>query len=169
MNAELIDWAEDQIYGPGIDSTSRPYALADAMENAETAEQVWVLFNRGWPSCDAMRPDVLANIMKVLVAQQRLGTDYLDAENQAFFDGLPEVVTIYRGAVPARRLGIAWTTDIEVAREFALGHRGIRPFGSMIYRTEIAKTDIFTVSVEREESEVIIDPRIIKNMMQQQP
>lgn len=163
-NEEMIEWAEGFLYGPGIDSWSRPDALADALEEAETPEQVWVLFNRGWASCDAVSPYTAVGILKVLNAQPDRGTDYLSGDCRAFYDQLPDLITIYRGAPPARRLGMAWTTDFETARQFAIGHRGIRVPGGRVYRTQIVKTDVLSVSQDRDEKEIIIDPATVRDL-----
>jgi len=163
---DYTEWAIDRLFGPGIDSNQRAFALADELEAATAPEQVWALFHTGWPGCGAVPHYVIRDVLKVLKAQPRPGTEFLDGDAQRFFDSLPETVIIYRGASPDRRLGMAWTTDILVAKDFAIGHRNVAVEGGLVYRAEIPKSAILTVVVDREESEIIIDPDIITDTME---
>lgn len=154
----MRDWAADKLFAIGIDSDIRPYALADYIEQAETAEQAWTLFNVGWPSCDAISPRVIDDIMKVLLAFEAKGTEFLTGKDQQFFDSLLSRVVVYRGASRFLRGGISWTTDIAIAREFAEGHRGIYVPEPVIFQRTVKKSDILTVCMDREESEIILKP-----------
>jgi hypothetical protein len=53
---------------------------------------------------------------------------------------------------------LSWTTDVNVAREFARGHRGIEPDDPVVVRAHIPAPAIFTVLVGRQESEIVLDP-----------
>jgi hypothetical protein len=47
--------------------------------------------------------------------------------------------------------------DVNVAREFARGHRGIEPDDPVMVRAHIPAPAIFTVLVGRQESEIVLD------------
>lgn len=160
-NDEILDWAISRIAGPYIDSYNRPMALANALEEAPTPAHVWGTLEAGLPGCDRMPDEVEGDILAVLKAQPLRGVELLNDLNQKFFDSLPDVITIYRGADKIRSLGMAWTTDIEVARLFAKGHRGYRVPDGRIVQTTIRKCDILTVLQDREESTIIVDPWLI--------
>jgi hypothetical protein len=64
------------------------------------------------------------------------------------------------GIVPRIEGAISWTTDKEIARTFACGHRGIRNPDPVIAVATIVKADIFAATNERRESEVLCLPRV---------
>jgi hypothetical protein len=157
--AEMIDRAIAVLFAPGVDSDLRPYALVDGIEKAATPSAAWQIFQRGWTCCDAVSPRVIDDIMKVLLATSARGTDFLKGKDREFYDSLPTKVTVYRGAPRGSRGGISWTTDIAIAREFAEGHRGMYVPDGVIFERVIKKSDILTVSMDRDESEIILKPR----------
>ena len=158
---EILDWAASRVVGPHIDSYNRPMALAEALKEAPTPAHVWVTFEVGLSGCDRMPDEVESDILDVLMAQPLPGVEQLNGLNQTFFDSLPDVITIFRGAQPNRSLGMSWTTDIMVASLFARGHRGYRVPDGRIVQTTIRKCDILTVSQDRGESTIVVDPWMI--------
>jgi hypothetical protein len=89
---------------------------------------------------------------------------FINPEDRAFYDGLPERVTVFRGCGRRRVRGMPWTTDRERAVFFARGGRFPSPPDPVIACAEVAKADLFFVSVARKESEVILDPYSIKRL-----
>lgn len=77
---------------------------------------------------------------------------------RAFFDGLPDPIRVYRGCSRQHVMGIAWTTDRDVAKGFAQGHRGIPVPDAIIAEADIPKSAVFAIFLERDESEVLLNP-----------
>lgn len=85
--------------------------------------------------------------------------------NQIIYDTEKElkanqkVFTIFRGQDEDGTLGIAWTTDIEVAQRFAAG-AGTRQRNrqGIVYKAKIKRQHILAYLTGRNESEVIVNP-----------
>ena len=148
------EWAFSALCGPGVSSTNRADVIADILEAfALPSSHQWAAFHEGWTMCDAVTPEQVERIFSCFTFDT-LGTAHLAAEERAFFDGLPEVVEVFRGASPDRKRGYAWTTDEAVAGRFAKGHRGIPVRNGTIYRATIEKARIWTVFTDRGEAEI---------------
>jgi len=152
------EWALSALCGPGVSSTNRADVIADIVEAfVLPSSYQWAAFHEGWTMCDAVTPQQVERIFACFTFDT-LGTAHLAREEQAFFDNLPEVVEVFRGAPPDRKRGYAWTTDEAVAERFARGHRGIPVRGGTIYRATIEKPRIWTVFTERGEGEIFSAP-----------
>ena len=87
----------------------------------------------------------------------------MDAEERARLQSLDDPVTIYRGVTSynARNVkALSWTLDENVARWFAsrFGEQG------RVYQAQIAKDDILAIFTGRNESEVIVDPKQLREI-----
>jgi hypothetical protein len=69
---------------------------------------------------------------------------------------LPDRVTIYRGQDDGKSLGLSWTTDWEVAKGFAEGHRGKNHPNPRILSLEVTRDKIAFLCNDREESEIVL-------------
>jgi hypothetical protein len=123
----------------------------------ETPEIFWPIFIDNWSSCDAAW-----EWQRVLIPIfQRVGPYPLGNVDAFWWDDLPDQLTLYRGADRSRIEGaVSWTTDKEIARRFACGHRGIRNPDPVIAVATIAKADIFAATNDRNESEVLCLPSV---------
>ena len=81
-----------------------------------------------------------------------------------FFDQLPDQVEVFRGCSRPRVRGVSWTTDRDVAAGFAQGHRSILVPDPVIVSAVIPKGAVFIVGTDRQESEVILDPRQLREL-----
>lgn len=152
------EWTFSALCRPGISSTNRADVIADILEGfVLPSGHQWAAFQRGWTMCDAVTPEQMDRIFSCFTFDT-LGTAHLAREEQAFFDGLPEVAEVFRGASPDRKRGYAWTTDEVVADRFARGHRGIAVRDGTIYRATIEKSRIWTVFTDRGEAEIFSAP-----------
>jgi hypothetical protein len=75
-----------------------------------------------------------------------------------------EPLTLYRGATPGRARGMAWTTDLKMARWFASRMRAADPRPAYVYTVTAPPEAVLAVmdDVEpdgRAEHEVVVDPR----------
>ena len=87
----------------------------------------------------------------------------MDAEERERLQSLDNPVTIYRGVTSynARNVkALSWTLDENVARWFAsrFGEQG------RVYQAQIAKDDILAIFTGRNESEVIVDPKQLREI-----
>lgn len=89
---------------------------------------------------------------------------FMDEDERAWLDLLPDVITVYRGYQTrpgmfggSNRLGWSWTTDREKAAWFArrllLADRKGR-----VVTGEVAKADVIGYIANRQESEIVVDP-----------
>lgn len=86
----------------------------------------------------------------------------VDGETRERADDLPEVVTLYRGAIPGRREGMSWTTRLETAQWFAHRFDGIRLGGApaevgQVWRIDIPRDYVLARFNHRGESEHVVD------------
>ena len=89
---------------------------------------------------------------------------FMDADDRAFFDGLCEPVTVFRGCGKRHVRGMAWTTDPKIAEFFARGGRFPQPRDPVIATAEIDKSAVFFVTQSRNESEVVLDRYRVKRL-----
>ena len=135
-----------------VSSATRGAELVSLIKN-EPSESFWPIFRAQWPSCDGawQQQRRLAEIMQ-RVGPYRVG---------AFYEGLPDEITVYRGADRSRISGaISWTTDRYIAYGFAYGHRGIKPPDPVIATGSVNKTDVYFATDDRGEREVICCPNV---------
>lgn len=140
-------------------STTRLDGLLDHLDglaNLEDSAVFWSIFHQVWSSCDATWEHGARAIQQL----ERAGHcgEFLGCEDKQFYSDLPEQVKVYRGCSRTRVKGISWTTDIDVAEDFAKGHRGIHVPRPVLARAVIYKGDILTVSSHRGEAEVLLNP-----------
>jgi hypothetical protein len=63
---------------------------------------------------------------------------------------------VFRGQDSGVRIGLSWTTDRDVAANFARGHRGLFNPDPVVLTTTIAKSSIAFAVPERNEAEVVL-------------
>jgi hypothetical protein len=163
---EALSNAVDKIsYRLGAESSeARLPVLLRLAESAPTSLFWYALLDQ-WSSCD----DTWGHMPRLLVAlrfhaRKQSPHAYLDDVGLTLLDGLPSVVTVYRGCSRTRLHGISWTTDEAVAHGFAIGHRGLRVPDPVVVKAAIAKQDIFAVVTDRSESEILLDPAKIERV-----
>lgn len=78
------------------------------------------------------------------------------------YGSMPAEITIFRGitARSRNRDGLSWTTNLEKARWFA---NRFAPPNPTIICGEVDKAKIFAYFARRNESEIVVDPRHIRN------
>jgi hypothetical protein len=142
-------------------STNHIDALMLLIER-EPAEAFWPIFMKWWIKIDCVW-DRTQHLVETL---HRVGPcrDYTFAKDKgAFFDSLPDQLTVYRGASRAHIQGaLSWTTSINVARNFARGHRKIAVNDPVIATGKVDKSKIFLATNDRAEREILALPTILK-------
>jgi hypothetical protein len=127
MNAEGDEYVEAvSNYLYLLSSEQRAPGMVSMLQRA-WPESFWKVFVTHWPNCDDtwVCEDRLLGLLRK-AAGEASAIPYYSNEQRAFFESLPEIVTIYRGCSRHRVGGISWTTDISIAKQFAHGHRQIR-------------------------------------------
>jgi hypothetical protein len=147
------------LFGLGINSANRLEALLRLVER-QPSRVFWPAFIEGWPNCDAtwLCQRELLKLLRAHHAEDP-GPGYLPGDCREFFDGLPDPVEVFRGCSRPRIQGASWTTNRAVAEGFARGHRGIRVPDPVIASAVIPKEVIFAAFTDRQESEIVLDPR----------
>ena len=94
---------------------------------------------------------------------QKADKNYLmDEDELKVLHDLPEIVTIYRGVGSNKyKNGMSWTLDLDKARWFS---KRFNFDGEYVYQGTINKSDILVYTEQRNESEVIVNPRKVKNI-----
>lgn len=82
----------------------------------------------------------------------------------SFIDHLPDQILIFRGQDLYDEIGLAWTTNPDVAEGFAVGHRRIRHADPIVYDIIISREDVAFCCDDRYESEIVL-LRMTKEMV----
>lgn len=151
------------LYGLGISSTNRLPAML-RLTAFSTPGTFWRVFNECWPSCDDTwdwQGDLL-NAFEHFGREELSPQNLMTAETADFLSQLPDRITIYRGCDKSRVKAVSWTTNPEVAKAFARGHRGIRRPNPVLMTARVWRRNVITAFQDRDESEVIIDPASLR-------
>ena len=148
----------ERFFGAGINSANRLQIMLQELEH-HPRSTFWSSFQAVWPTCD----DTWFTMDLALEALRWNGpaVDFLSGADREFYVSLPDMIEVYRGCRLSRLRGLSWTTDRTVAASFALGHRGIPVPDAVIASTRIPNWAVLTVSTERGESELLIDPDLL--------
>lgn len=144
-----------------FDSATRVAAMIRALSTV-SRPVFWKVFLSVWNVCDDTWSH-RAEILKLLRLHAPC-RPFMGEEDAAFFDSLPAVVTIFRGTTRVRVRGLSWTTEPRIAFDFAGGHRGIRLPEPVIAEARIAREAVLAVATERQESELLIDPKALRSL-----
>lgn len=162
--AEAVEWAAEQLFGIGINSTDRGPKLIDLLARLWMSDKhKWSIFQSVWPTCDQFSVSLFEDFEECFTEGTR-GWAYLSGKDLAFFESLPNEVRVYRGASRSTRNGWSWTTELVVAKSFATGHRGVAVENAAIYQGIVSKRDIWTVFTERGESEIFVPPQMVRGL-----
>jgi hypothetical protein len=117
-------------------------------------EQFWRILHNEWSGFDAIDHFVMEQLLTSFASDWE--ADYLGAEDRAFYDSLPQIVTVYRGQNALSPIGLSWTTNFDIAKSFALGHRGYNCPNPIIIKASVAKQNIAGAYTDREESGILL-------------
>jgi hypothetical protein len=151
--AQTADDIVSYLFGPGINSHERCRAMLNVLPR-DNPDIVWSVFLGAWSSCDVTWTEK-ESVLRMLADTGGDALDHYNNESRAFFDALPDTVTVHRGCSLERVDGLAWTTDKAVAEGFARGHRGIKVPNAVVATGTIRKDKILAVFVDRKESEIL--------------
>jgi hypothetical protein len=154
----------DKLFGIGVESETRALHILNHLHLA-APKVVRPVFQRAWPCCDNtwQLQDQIVSLLRQS-STISLASSYMSADNKEFYTSLQDEMTIYRGCMAGRELGISWTLDKEVAERFAHGHRGSRVPNPVIAQATISKDNICSVFTSRREAEVVVEPSALKDI-----
>jgi hypothetical protein len=121
-------------------SEARLLTIVNLLEGAPAAV-FWPVFLSEWSHCDRTWPHL--HRLLTLLRRNALGISYLDDNQRAFFDVLPEDITLYRGCSLERVYGLSRTLSPNVAKGFAQGHRFIPVPEPTIASARVSRNDVF--------------------------
>ena len=123
------------------------------------------LLGEEWSSCDniSQYADELWDTPFCFLADEPLKQrKYLmtDQEIEAL-EGLPDVVTVYRGCFKNNKHGLCWTLDRATAEKFPTQHRYRQNDQPLLIQASIRRDLILALFLDRNEAEVIaLRPKI---------
>ena len=127
-------------------------------------EIFWPALMNEWCRCDATW-DHGQRLLQALMNQTKPALPFFSSSQRQLFDALPPQVQVFRGCSAPRACAIAWTMDRAIAEGFARGHRGIPVPEPVVASAFIAKEHIFFITDERQEREVILNPRRLRQVV----
>ncbi|SEP46591.1 hypothetical protein [Amycolatopsis saalfeldensis] len=80
------------------------------------------------------------------------------------YPALPDMLTIYRGAIHHRRRGMAWTTDCHKAAQFRRRREQTERTPAFLFRAEVALEAVLAAFNTRGEREIVVDPSFLKRI-----
>ncbi len=136
--------------------------LVSALENSPT-ELFWPVFLNAWPGCLSWRFRKRFIRMLRHHAEQEPAVNYMHPAAAEFFNSLPQTMIAFRGCAAECSRGLSWSTDQNVAKQFAVEHFG-RSSNQVLATAKIHKKHIFAVCVEEGLSEIIVDPMYMQDV-----
>jgi hypothetical protein len=109
-------------------------------------------WNRSW----------FSSLLREALKEVRL-IDLLDEPERAWFESLGDEIAIYRGCEKGRERGMHWTTDINVAKGFAIGVR-CRNRHPTLVSAVIPKQHVLALFLGRRETEIVVDYRRLRRL-----
>jgi hypothetical protein len=117
------------------------------------------LLGKNWESCD-MVFKYASRLRRILKTAGPLPAMMTPEEN-AFYDALPDRVTIYRGCQEANLMGLCWTLDRALANSFTQLSR-FRVEKPLLATATVPKKKVLAVKLGRDEKEIItLSPKLV--------
>ena len=153
--ASCISYMLNKTYGLTFLKFAEPY-----LSRADLSE----LLADAWIRSE--NPNMDANVTKkdlVAMFNQADKSVLMSLEERIRLSELDDIITIYRGVTPYNAKNVralSWTTNIKKAEWFAnrFGQRGT------VYKTQISKSKVLAYFMGRGESEIIVNPKELKNL-----
>lgn len=131
-------------------STGRPAAFAAWAETLPRTKAAGAAFWRAaaseWSGFDRIDHHRLGKLFRRFRSSRPTG----------FIEHLPGEIRIFRGQDAGDGLGLAWTTDRQVAEGFAAGHRGIAHDDPYVYEITVLREEVAFACDDRGEAEIVL-------------
>lgn len=153
VTASCIEIMLNKTYGPTFLKFAEPYLSRTDL--SELLADAWIR---------SENPNMDANVTKSELAamfEQADKSVLMSLEERIRLSEMSETITIYRGVTPYNAKNVkalSWTVDKKKAEWFA------RRFGEngTVYKAEISKANVLAYFTGRGESEIIVNPKNIK-------
>jgi hypothetical protein len=147
-----------------FDSHSRSTALQLVLLRSTVPTDTLRVFLEWGNVCDApwWGRSVIADCLRHSLRKVALA-DCLGPDELTFYNALPAIISVWRGCEQGRERGLHWTTDRAVAEGFAEGKRCTNKRPTLV-QAQIPKPHVFAVFVNRQESEIVLDPRRLRSV-----
>lgn len=151
----LIEQCENRLSAIGQNSWSGPHtALEIASKLGRRNDVFWPFIMSAWCGFDLIPHEDYANLFDAHRA--RWSPDFMADDNLSMYGDLPETITIYRGQDRDHPIGLSWTLNLEVARFFSRGHRGMWNEHPAVLTGKVRKDDVALVCNDRDEQEIVV-------------
>ncbi len=125
-------------------------------------EQFWNVVARGWADFNAFERTRSARLFSRF--RPYWTPDILAPEDRAFYDGLPDDFTAYRGQNGAELAGGgAFTLFEDVARRCALGRRNFHYSDPTILSLRVMKNEVALAFAARDREQIVLFPVLWNN------
>lgn len=122
----------------------------------------WYAFRRGYTETNDLYK-YRYNIKELLECYQDSRIHIMNGKEKKYFDRLNETITIYRAMTTKEKksgeFGISWTLKKEVAQTLASKakhlNRSTKKYKTIVYKTEIKKSEAIAFINQRKEFEII--------------
>lgn len=158
-------WLAEQEQAKNWDSAiythERPYRLQAFLKYARhmTDKEYWENLASIW--IDSEGPGVNKRVWMDLFNSPRTGREFLmDEEERKFYQGLPDVITVYRGCNKKDKTGMSWTLSKDTAKWFS---KRLLQQGE-VYEAQINKADVYAYFNSRHEQEILLNPKKLQNV-----
>jgi hypothetical protein len=132
---------------------------------AEPPEVWWPAFLDTWPMCDAGSREWKLFLLHKFRTCRDVGKhafDFMPDDEREFYNSLPDLIEVWRGADMSTVRNFSWTLDPVKAEFFAVQRRGPRFPDPVIGHAFIKKSDVLVTIAGRGEKEIILDPRRLR-------
>lgn len=168
-----FDEAEALLYGRGLDSCDRLDVLLDLIDRLpDDAIGKLKILRDGWISSDNVynRSADFVSIIKSVSKNQDGSIRYaeykniLSSEEKVWIDGLGDCFQVYRGCDNDKIAGVSWTTDHNVAQNYAYGNRSDYNDDPVVVTATCCIFDVLLATNAEKESEIIVNPEFLSNV-----
>jgi len=133
------------------DSYSRIIAIYHLYPKMD--RQNWLrLLGDNWSSCDNI--SVFRLFFKDVLGSKGPINEMMNEADQAAFDKLPEVLTVYRGCGKRNMIGASWSLDKAVAQKFPFLER-YKVKEPLLVTGKVNKANVLALKLDRNEQEII--------------
>ena len=119
------------------------YDITDLKVKGDIVNSIWTDSENIWQNL---------KVWKVVLKEKGVKENFMSEEDKAFFNSLPDQITIYRGHQSKNAKGLSYTLDKDKALWFANRFKGNGTVKEII----IDKKKVFAYTNERDEKEIIV-------------
>ena len=125
--------------------------MAHRMDDAD-----WLgLLGQEWSGFDNIGHHIDDLFESPLWSRQGAIPEMMTPAEQASFDALPGVITVYRGCYKANKWGFSWSLSEDTAAQFPSLNRYRQRNQALLVKATVRKQNIIALKLDREESEII--------------